>query len=369
MTRKNYAIFIGATGQNVGKTTLCLGIISGLKKRNPNVGFIKPVGQEHVTVDGSIMVDKDAVLFKRHFKLSSQWNDISPIIVPGGFTRDFLDKKVSEEKLLNKIKSSFSQIMQEHEYVVVEGTGHIGVGSIINLNNAKVAAALGLEIIIIASGGLGSAFDELSLNIAICKDHGVPIRGVILNRVQDSKRDMILDYFPRALAKVGIPLIGCVPFNAFLSTPSMSDFETLFKTSLLSGEKHHARHFQHVRLVAGSLESYSEETAYNELVITPASRQDIIDAIIEKHVKAPDMIGKSFDGGIILTGTRPPSDTMLSQIRGVDIPALYAPLCSYDAMKMITSHIAKIQIKDTPKINAAIKTVEQNINFDMLTKV
>lgn len=357
------SIFIGATGQNVGKTTLCLGIIAGLQKRYSRVGFIKPVGQQHVSVGEKIRVDKDAVLFKHYFGLSSQWNDISPVIVPAGFTRSFLDGKENESKLLKNIQTSFRKIEQDHDYTVVEGTGHIGVGSIINLNNARVAAELGLDMVIIASGGLGSAYDELALNIATCKQHGVSVRGVILNRVIDAKREMILDYFPRSLQRWGIPLIGAIPFNEFLSTPAIGDFETLFETTLLAGELHHYRHFKHIRLVAGSLESYTDEVVVNELVITPASRTDIITAILERH----RMTGKDLEGGLILTGTRPPSETLLAQIRHAGIPTLYAPLCSYDAMKMITSYIAKIQIKDISKIEAAIKLVESHIDFSLLT--
>lgn len=44
--------------QHVGKTTASLGIISGLKKRFKNVGFIKPVGQQHELTEGGILVDK-----------------------------------------------------------------------------------------------------------------------------------------------------------------------------------------------------------------------------------------------------------------------------------------------------------------------
>ena len=58
-------IFIGATGQNVGKTTLCLGLIALLKQRFSKIGFIKPVGQRHVMTEYGSPVDKDVVLFKK----------------------------------------------------------------------------------------------------------------------------------------------------------------------------------------------------------------------------------------------------------------------------------------------------------------
>jgi phosphate acetyltransferase len=357
----NNAIFIGATGQNVGKTTTCLGLISGLRKRFPKVGFIKPVGQQHVTIGECTLVDKDAELFKNHFKLTSQWKDISPVIIPSGFTRDYLDEKISENDMLKRIDTSFKKVVAQHDYTIVEGTGHIGVGSIVDLNNAKVAAQLGLDMVIIASGGLGSAHDELCLNIALCEKYGVNLRGVILNRVLEDKREMILDYFPKSLKKWGIPLIGCIPYNAFLSSHTMKDFENLFKTTLISRTKNRYRHFNNLRLVACSLDAYRNEITSNELVITPADREDIIQAIFEKQRE-----GKDFDSGIILTGRKPPTESMLEQIREQDIPTLYAPMFSYDAMRLITSFTSKIRGEDLPKINQAISLVEENINFDLL---
>lgn len=277
---------------------------------------------------------------------------------------------MSDEHLADMLKTivrAYQKIKKHNEYTVVEGTGHVGVGSIVDLNNAKVAAALGLDMVIIASGGLGSTHDELALNIAVCHEYGVKVRGIILNRVLDKKRKMIQEYFPRALEKWGIPLIGCVPYNDFLSNPTMRDFEALFDTSLISGEHHHYRHFVHTRLVAGSLQAYHEEVIANELIITPASREDIIDAVLTQHQLSFEKEHTDFAGGMILTGRHPPREKILSSIRQVDIPVIYAPVESYDAMKMITSYIAKIRREDTPKIEKAIEVVEKNINFEALT--
>lgn len=364
---RNKAVFIAATGQNVGKTTLCLGLIAALRKRYPSVGFIKPVGQQHLKIDG-INVDKDVYLFKEYFHLESSWQDMSPVILPQGFTRDFLDGKIKSEALYKQIEGAFERIASKHPYTLVEGTGHTGVGDIVNLNNAQVAKFLGLDMVIIASGGLGSTLDELALNINMCKQHGVKIRGVILNRVLGEKLEMVQHYIPLALQKWGIPLLGCVPYNEFLSNPTIRDFEYLFETPLLSGEKHRYRHFQHTRLVACSLEAYESEMQQNELIITPATRVDIIRAILERHKRSIKEQNKDFEGGMILTSRHPPTQEIIDEIRQVDIPVLYAPLFSYNAMKKITSFIAKIRWKDLPKIQKAIELVEANVCLDRLTR-
>ncbi|MBA3603078.1 MAG: AAA family ATPase [Parachlamydiaceae bacterium] len=357
------SIFIAATGQNVGKTTLCLGIISGLKKRFSSVGFIKPIGQQHVRIDETTNVDKDVILFKKHFSLPEPWPTMSPVIIPSGFTRDFLDGKFSEESMLEKIQSSFGEIFHSNDYTIVEGTGHAGVGSIVNLSNAVVASKLGTDVILIASGGLGSAHDELALNITLCQQQGVRVRGVILNRVLEEKRDMILHYFPKSLKKWNIPLIGCVPYNKLLSQPTIQDFANLFKTKLFSGEEYRYRHFQNMRLVADSVETYATTHSYNELIITPASREEIILCNIEKHKASKN---QEFAGGMILTGYTPPSPAIIEKIQFLQIPALYAPVCSFDAMKLITSFTSKIRTEDQLKVEKAISIVEQHIDFNLL---
>jgi BioD-like phosphotransacetylase family protein len=358
---KKQAVFIGATGQNVGKTTICLGILSGLHKRFGQVGFIKPVGQQHVRVSDTLNVDKDVILFKEYFGLKSSYESMSPVLCPQGFTKDFLDKKVTEAHLIEKISSSFHEIKQTHPYVLVEGTGHTGVGSIFNLNNAKVAQKLGLDMVLLANGGLGSAFDDLTLHIELCRSHGINVRGVILNRVLDEKREMIQTYFPKALKRYNIPILGLIPFLPYLSLPVVSDFETCFQVPLLAGHGHRYRHFQDIKLVAGSLESYLQESRPNQLVITPACRQDIISAVIERELQS-----KAFGGGLLLTGQMPPTQNVIEQLAKSHIPTLYAPLCSFDAMKIIASYNAKICKEDTAKVKQAIDLVERHIDFDLL---
>jgi len=360
-------VFIASTGQNVGKTTTCLGLISGLKKRFSSVGFMKPVGQEHIETSCGIHVDKDVVLFKEHFSLNSDYKDMSPILFPQGFTRHYLDGAYDEKDLSQQILRSFSKIHEEHAFTLVEGTGHISVGSIVNMNNAQVASLLSLPVILIASGGLGSAFDELALNKAMCEKHGAKVIGVILNRVLPDKREMVIEYMNKALARWKIPLLGSIPYTPFLSSPSMQDFETLFQCTMLTGECHRMRHFKHTRLVATSVESYSQHIMPNQLLITPSTREDIILATLSRHwdmkISSPD---SDLESGMILTGHAMPKPHLLEQIKKANIPMLYVPVTSDTALKMITVHTAKIQKEDLQKIQEAIGVVESHINFEQL---
>jgi phosphate acetyltransferase len=349
-------IFIGATGQDVGKTTTCLGVMAGLRKQFSSVGFIKPVGQRHVSVNG-VPVDKDVVLFKEHFQLEPSYSAMSPILLPRGFTRDYLDGKHCEKELLAKAASAYAHIVQQNEFTVVEGTGHVGVGSIVGLSNARIASLLNLDMIIVVPGGLGSTIDELALNIKMCTHYGVNVRGIIVNKVKPNKRDMILEYLPKALKRWNVPLIGCIPYDVILGHPSMRDFENLFGAKLLSGRNYQFRRFDVTRIGDRSLESFKECFQPRQLTIVPASREDLI----------MEVLGKGNDGsGLILTGRRGPSEAILKEISTTQIPVLYASTTSYRALEMITSFTAKIGIDDLFKIDEAIRVVEGSIDFDAL---
>lgn len=360
MPRK--AIFVAATGQNVGKTTICLGMIAAFKKKFPKLGFMKPVGQQHERVENDLLVDKDVVLFKEYFNLPARYENMSPVIFPRGFTRDYIDGKISVLDLKNKILSSFELIQSDNDFTIVEGTGHVGVGSIVDLNNAMVASSLGLEVVIIAKGGLGSTFDELALNKALCDQLGVKIAGVILNRVIPEKKEMILHYISRVLKRWDVPLIGSIPFNRFLSTPAMEDFETLFNTKMLSGHHYHYRHFETIRLVATSVETFKERLFSNQLIVTPATRQDIIRCMIERRTH----LNHDPEHGLILTGRHPPRPSLIKELQKADIPSLYADCSSFDAMRMITSFTAKIRKEDTTKVEKAIELVESHLDLSTL---
>ena len=113
------------------------------------MGFIKPVGQQHVTVYSPSMgqdvrVDKDISLMKEQFHLDHiDYTDMSPVIIPSGYTKKYLDGEISFETQQQAIEDSFRKVQDASDIVLVEGTGHCAVGSIVNVNNAKVASMLG----------------------------------------------------------------------------------------------------------------------------------------------------------------------------------------------------------------------------------
>lgn len=361
------SIFIAATGQNEGKTTSCLGILSGLLKRFNRVGFMKPVGQEHVTTESGQKVDKDVVLFKKRFNLPTDYKIMNPVLFDRGYTKRCIDGEFPSETLKEQILSAYETLSQESDCIVVEGTGHVGVGAVAGLSNADVAKLLDLNMILVTSAGIGSTYDAITLNKALCDQKGNLLKGVIINRLLENKRESTVHYTEKALKAMGLSLLGTVAFDRSLTTFCMKDFETLFSVPILSGQKHQMRHFDTTRLVATSVETYQKLIINRQLIITPSTREDIIVATLRAYwnqkLKDPE---STLETGFIFTGSIPPSSRMIDQLKKAEVPALYSKMSSFNAMKKITRFTAKLQIEDTRKVSEAISLMESNIDFDLL---
>ena len=83
------------------------------------------------------------------------YDHMSPVIIPRGYTKRFIDGEITHQEQLDKVLDSHEQVEKASDIVLLEGTGHCAVGSIVGVNNARVASLLGADMVLVANGGLG----------------------------------------------------------------------------------------------------------------------------------------------------------------------------------------------------------------------
>src|SRR5437667_11025188 len=225
-------VFIAATRQNDGKTTASLGLIAALQQHYPRVGYIKPVGQRFVEI-AEQKIDEDTVLMDRVYRLNCPLVDMSPIAVEPDFTRKYLQSS-NNEALVRKIQKAFDRVAWEKDFVLCEGSGHAGVGSVFDLSNAQVANILEAKVIIVTQGGIGRPIDEVSINQALFEKEGVEVIGVIINKVLPDKLDMVADFAKRGFKRKGLELLGVVPHQPILSSPTVNLIRQELKAEMLN---------------------------------------------------------------------------------------------------------------------------------------
>ncbi len=241
-------LYLAATGMNRGKTTVALGLLAALAHRKLDIGFTKPVGQRYAIVDGQ-PADEDAILMRSALSLGDALTLMSPVHIPRGFTKAYIRGEVTPD-LPARIRRAHATLAERHDLLLIEGTGHAGVGSVIGLSNAQVARMLKAPAAIVAEAGVGRPIDEIVLNRALFARHGVEVAGAIINKVDVDAHPSLPGVLRDGLARHGIELLGMLPYRPLLSNPTLSMLVEQVKGELLSEPDDPDRPIEHVAIGA-----------------------------------------------------------------------------------------------------------------------
>ena len=272
-------VFVAATGQNRGKTTASLGLTAAIIGRGSQTGFIKPVGQRYLVVEGT-RADEDAVLMKAVFDLPDALDDMSPVTLPRHFTTDYVMGRVSGD-LERDVVEAASRVGSGKDLLVIEGTGHAGVGAVVGLSNARVAALLEAPVVIVSEGGVGRPIDEIVLNHALFEREGVRVVGAVVNKVDVESHPQLPEVLRRGLGQHGIELLGWIPYSDLLANPSLELVATHLDGELLAGEATPGRTIAHVAIGAMRARHAASLIRDRTLLITPGDRDDLLSMALE----------------------------------------------------------------------------------------
>ena len=356
-------IFVAGTRMNDGKTTTCLGLFAALQQKYSKVGFIKPIGQRFVKIDGQL-IDEDSILLEKTYNVETPISSMSPIAIDGSFTKRYLDdpEKMGAD-LTDKVCNAFDRASWEKNFTLIEGSGHAGVGSVFELSNARVAKLLGAKAIIVSRGGIGQPIDEIALNKVLFDQEGVEVVGAIINKVEANKMDMIRKYTSLALKRLSIPLLGLLPSEKVLTSPNLEQIrERVNGTPLNCVDEIRPRRFRHIVIGAMTVTGFLDTVPADTLLITPGDREDIVLAVLsnESHHTSGSI------ACIILTRGIRPSPALLERIVKSRIPFISVSTDSYTVASRIHSMTVKTQPGDDDKIPLIKKIIQENIDLNQI---
>jgi BioD-like phosphotransacetylase family protein len=386
-------LYLAATGQNRGKTTASLGLFDGFVRAGLRAAFMKPVGQRTV-IDHGQPADEDAVLMHEVFDLAADYRNMSPVHIPRGFTKSYIAGDVVED-LAARNRDARDSFLDQHDILLIEGTGHAGVGAVIGLSNAVVAAMLGAPAIIVSEGGVGRPIDEIVLNASHFAAHGVPVAGAIVNKVDLVAQPGIEQVLERGLDLHGIRLLGVLPVRPILSNPTLGMI-----LEGVGGETIHAgpdldRVIDGVAIGAMEPSHMLQRVGPGTLVIVPGDREDVILTLTTAHLARRFRIAGAAEAariaqvaaeatnertanveghegaaiGLVLTGGYRPRDAVLAAIRQADLFATIVPEDTYLVASEVHDLLVKTHPADHEKISLIKALVAEHLRIDRILDV
>ena len=351
-------LYIGATLKDCGKTSVSLGLMQMLKAKGLNPGYCKPVGQHYVRYHEK-NIDEDGVLFHQVFDLKDEPYYLSPIAIERGFTRKFINNP-DVAPMEKEIIRCHDELLKKHPMVIIEGTGHAGVGSCFGLSNARVAELLGAKVVIVTSGGIGRPIDEIAMSLALFADHDVEVIGVILNKVLPEKYDKVRDTVDKGLKLLGTRLVGAIPYDRSLTTFTVGQLAEEFNYQVFCGVDALSNVIEDTAVAAMEPQNLLQHINTNTLVITPGDRIDNI--LVSLLVLSKD----TTNGGLILTGGFEPHPMIEPLLKNSGIPVLMSNEGTFTVSARMKDLGFKIRSWDTAKVQRLRQLVEENVDIQLI---
>ncbi len=347
-------LYLAATGQNRGKTTASLGLMDRFLGEGLRTGFMKPVGQRTIVDETGVPADEDAVLIKAVFDLREPMTLMSPVHIPRGFTKAYIAGEVVED-LGARIAAAHASFVDDKEVLLIEGTGHAGVGAVIGLSNAVVAAMLRAPAVIISEGGVGRPIDEIVLNASHFAAHGVAVAGAIVNKVNVDAQPGIATILESGLARHGIPLLGVIPYRPILSNPSLAMILEGIRADLLVAGPDLDLVIGGISVAAMEPHHVLQHVVGRRIVIVAGDREDVIIALARAHraeMRRPAVIRGEVEPatvGFVLSGYRP-RPAVVDEIRRADLFACFLDEDTYRVASDVHDLLVKTHAADRGKI-------------------
>ena len=355
-------IFIGATGQHCGKTTISLSLMCLARKKYRRVGFMKPIGPKCIEFNG-ITVDKDAAMFASVFHVEQDVGLMSPMTLAPGTTRRFLDGELDLSAPRDAILSACAELERKNDLLIIEGAGHGGVGSVVGVNNAKVARMLNAPVLMVSGGGIGNVIDAVELNLALYEREKAEVRVIMANKLVPEKRERSLAYLTKAFAHTGILVTSAFDYSPTLADPTLQHVAELLGLPLHGDPTDRSRICHNIQLGAASSQRVIDGLCDSTLLIVTSSRDELLVTASSLH-HIPEFRKRL--AGMVIAGHVPVSDITQRIIDDSNIPYIRIEETSSEVFYRLREHVSKIGPDDQEKIDLINSMAARYIDFDAI---
>jgi hypothetical protein len=347
------SILVSSSENYSGKSSICSGLGLIIKERGKSVGYMKPVGNLLVDVDG-VLSDEDAEQMRDLLALETPRSFITPIMLTENLTNDAL--LGVEQHLDETLKQAYSEVSRDKDMVIIEGEGGIGSGAMYNLSDPQVASILDSKILLITCFDSVRAVDRILCDIKLIADRNM-LSGVILNEVEEDKLGMVRDMVVPFLEKRGVKVFGVIPRDHTLGAVSIAEIVEDLRGDVLTGAQEMGILVEHYLVGAMEVNSaikYFRRTP-NSVVVTGGDRADIQMAAIEAGARA-----------LILTGNLRPSEAVLGSADEAGVAVVLVRGDTLSTIERMENLIGHARIQQKAKIETIVRLIKENVDVDSI---
>jgi dethiobiotin synthetase len=168
--------FVTGTDTGVGKTVVACALARGLRRQGLDVGVMKPV-ETGVGTDGPL----DAKALQAASGCTDLLGEICPVALPLAAAPAVAATEAGIRIELSWLHDKFKGLAARHDWMIVEGAGGLLVPLSSHDTMADLAAELGLPLVVVARGRLGT-INHTRLTLEAAAARILPLAGVVVSQ-------------------------------------------------------------------------------------------------------------------------------------------------------------------------------------------
>ncbi|MFB6308243.1 MAG: phosphotransacetylase family protein [Haloarculaceae archaeon] len=200
-------LLVTSTTEGIGKTAIALALGVAARDSGHDVGYMKPKGTRLQSAVGKTR-DEDPMLARSLFGLDAEMHEMEPIVYSPTFVQAAVQGREDLDELRGRVVDTFSALSAETDLMIVEGSGGLATGTVVDLTDGDIAAALDARVVLV------TRYDEIRDTdriLAAAERLGDSLAGVLFNDVADAARDELVDDVVPFLEGRDVPVLGALP--------------------------------------------------------------------------------------------------------------------------------------------------------------
>lgn len=340
--------FLAPTSQNVGLTSVALGLVRALQHQGLRVGFAKPVTQDDSATDPA---KERSVHFAR---------EICKIECPTPLTMAQVVERISSDELddlLEDIVSLCLEATRGKDVLVIEGLHSDPSLTFTSRLNVEIARSLHAEVVLVATGQDETAPARVKLSASQFRASGNQVAGAIFNKASP-------DFNSAAITC--LPLWGVIPNNQSLLAPRTLDVaQHLGAEIVVEGEIDSRRVYETVVAVRSAAEIIHRLKPW-ALIVSAGERDDVMLATALAATRGIKL------AGLLLTNNSQ-FDQRIFDLASIafdkGLPILRVPDDTYDTVTRLSRISPTVAADDFERMERVLDSVAESLNVDALLEV
>ncbi len=345
-------LYIASTETFVGKSAMCAVMLEYFRSKGCTIGYMKPVSVS-VTQTENGAVDLDAKLMHDMFDLQEPLEQLAPVLATTGLIERVLNGESTN--YAQHIKQTYEAIAHNKDIVILEGANTWAEGALLNLNADQVSDLLDAPVLLI---NRFRSIVGIDIILAVQRYLGKRLIGVVLNQVFPSHIERVEKVVAPFLEKQGIPVLGIIPHNKQIDSPSVQDVIEHINARVISdGDRDRLVE----KISVGAMSADAALSFFrrnpNKVVITGGDRSDIQLAALQTSTAC-----------IILTGNMYPAATVLNRAAEHKVPLLLTSEDTLTTVQQLEALVGHLRF-GSARSNNFVQLAIQNLDWPRLEQI